>query len=123
MPCGAGGSPLTSGGVGAARSQVAKKVATRAVEAPQNHTEPWDSGRPRRARYASGRSRLTPEGKVVLGKGSEESELSKSKNKVILLPPGCLAPASSLSRAPSEGLPPMPRHSLGPSLSRGTASA
>lgn len=40
--------------------------------------------RPLRARYAPGRSCLTPEEKVVLGKGSargEESELTKTKNQ------------------------------------------
>lgn len=105
MPCGAGGGPLTSGGVGAARTQVAKKAAARAAETPQNHTEPWGSGRPRRARYASGRSRLTPEGKVVLGKGSEESELSKSKKQSYSAPPGLPRPCLFFAPGSFRGAP------------------
>lgn len=44
----------------------------RAVETPQKHAASRSLERPLRTRYASGRSCLTPEEKVVLGKGSKE---------------------------------------------------
>lgn len=55
----------------AASAQVAEEAAARAVQTPPNPAERPGSRRPRRARYASGRSCVTPEEKVVLGKGSE----------------------------------------------------
>lgn len=50
------------------------------MQTPQN-TKSRSSWRPQRARYASGRSCMTPEEKVVLGKGREESVLSKTKHQ------------------------------------------
>lgn len=77
-------------------------VGRRAAAAPGDRPEPRSSRRPRRARYASGRAGLTPEEKVVLGKGSEETRegVKSLKPKVALLPSGRLCSAPSVPQAP-----------------------
>lgn len=81
-----------------ASTQAINKAAAKAVETtplppiPAKHGAFRRSGCSLRARYALGQSCLTPEEKVVLGKGSKEKRASwvKLKIKVVLLPSDCL---------------------------------
>lgn len=79
-----------------ASTHVSNKAAAKAVETllslPPKHGTSRRSGCSQRARYALGQSCLTPEEKVVLGKGSKKKRASwvKLKIKVVLLPSDCL---------------------------------